>query len=487
MDVDVNFNDMRAVQAAFVMMRQQMTEFQQQLDDSKMTIERLTNENAQLLNAQSVANDEIKRLRDECQSLATKKPVASTSSVKRRSDAEVPGPTSGGKRPKNAKPSGVSAPNNGVPNETVSNNEIGGGNWTIVTTKGQRTAERRAGERRVTPIQLQALDIAAIKGLGVALAGKVAPGEMVLHRLGDEDSSRITFGNEHAKGIVIEHLKNAKVQFNSYNNSDTRKKAFIVRGLMSDGDEEAIKMVRDAVLATEITEPFVVSKFETPYQRHNPSTNRLPLYRIVVPSAVDDKLLLEMRSIGYSRVRVEKMKKSSVVQCHRCQRLHHTTGQCYFSYRCVQCTTQHEHGQCPRATNDALPIGCVNCFDAKLDFTNHTANDLKNCNFYNKLLNDQLQRQQRRQQTQQNQQRTKQGPRGVDSSAFPAMNAGSRMNDKVSADSIKTNSNTVRPGNQDSYAGVLRGGRVGGMSTDQLAELVSTTVKTVLASLLNGV
>lgn len=85
-----------------------------------------------------------------------------------------------------------------------------------------------------------------------------------------------------------------------------------------------------------------------------------------VPSSINDQLLLDIRTMGYCGVRIEAMKRSSVVQCRNCQRLHHATGQCNFKYRCVQCIVPHEYGNCPRPSNPSLPIGCINCFEEKL-------------------------------------------------------------------------------------------------------------------------
>lgn len=48
----------------------------------------------------------------------------------------------------------------------------------------------------------------------------------------------------------------------------------------------------------------------------------------------------------------------------------------------------HTWGNCPRAHNKSLPIGCVNCLDAKLDHSQHTANDLRKCNFVKQVEKD---------------------------------------------------------------------------------------------------
>lgn len=144
-------------------------------------------------------------------------------------------------------------------------------------------------------------------------------------------------------------------------------------------------MIEYAVRSTGIDADIEISRFITAYERFNPNKNRAPLFKLVVPSSVDERLLLGIRVIGYCGVRIEAMKKSGIIQCRKCQRLHHTTGQCNFNYRCVQCVSGHEWGACPRRDNKAIPIGCVNCMEAKLDHTQHTANDLKNCHFVKKI------------------------------------------------------------------------------------------------------
>lgn len=168
------------------------------------------------------------------------------------------------------------------------------------------------------------------------------------------------------------------------------------------------------------------------------------------------------------------MKKSGVIQCHRCQRLHHTTGQCNFNYRCVQCTSPHIRGECPRLTNPNLPIGCVNCAEAKLDFKNHTANDLRNCKYYDNSVEKRQQ-----QSRQQHQQRPKQ----------------QSTTNNIDAESFNINPNSRHEGTNGqpraNYSDVVRSDnngnkKFGGLSTAQIAEIVAITVQSVISRLNDG-
>lgn len=76
------------------------------------------------------------------------------------------------------------------------------------------------------------------------------------------------------------------------------------------------------------------------------------------------------------------MRKSTVIQCKRCQRFQHSTSSCSFNYRCVQCSNNHGPGECPRIKNTKLPLQCCNCVTAGLKNINHTANDLLKCEFF---------------------------------------------------------------------------------------------------------
>lgn len=350
--------------------------------------------------------------------------------------------------------------------------------WSTVTSKTQRKTDRLNGSNKTTPIQLQSLEMDRLRTLGADLAKLTGRNEIFVQRLTDGKQPRIICGSEKAKQIATDYLKNNDIQFNSYNNADTRLKSFIVRGMLGETDADAISMISAAVRDVGVQTEFEVSRFITPYQRHHPLSNRSPLYRITVPGAVADQLLLDIRTIGYCGVRLERMKKSAVVQCRNCQRLHHTTNQCSFRYRCVQCATAHEYGQCPRATNRALPIGCINCLDAKLPHNEHTANDLRNCNFYKQIVEKQQRQQQQRQQnaTQRRQPGTG-GPRLSEAAA----NVGHSVSVKPRnfTDSLPPSSGAA------SYADAVRGG-ISGITAEQLAKIVTVTVQSVLTALAHG-
>lgn len=107
---------------------------------------------------------------------------------------------------------------------------------------------------------------------------------------------------------------------------------------------------------------------------------------VLQPNA-DISKISQINKIGTFHVKIEKMKRSTVIQCKRCQRFNHTANQCSFNYRCVQCIAKHPPGECPRGRNSDLPLGCINCFSNKLKHAGHTANNLEACQYYSNIVN----------------------------------------------------------------------------------------------------
>lgn len=265
-------------------------------------------------------------------------------------------------------------------------------------------------------------------------------------QLGDRKLPLIICKDDLIMAQIIDLLKAANIPFQTYDNEESCPKAFLVRGLSYPSHQDAIDAIKATITALGVSGTIDVSHFETDHLRQNP--DRLPLYRVVVGSTVSGRLLVNIRTIGNFSVRVEKMKKPLFFQCHKCQRFHHMTKQCRFGYRCVQCTAPHARGKCPRTENIALPAECVNCLRAKLDHSGHAANDLKNCALFKKMVE--------------------------------ATNA--CRNIRAAAEEMGKLTNTTWPATR----GANDNRPPDGISADQLAKIIATTVQSVLSSIAGG-
>lgn len=200
--------------------------------------------------------------------------------------------------------------------------------------------------------------------------------------------ARIYPKNDTIKAAIIDELRKHGIEFNSFTNKSDRKRAYIIRGLAHGADDTFIGDIQNTLAAYGIVGDIQVRRFITAGMKRNADTASA-LFAVFVGPNVDDGNIYQIKKIGSFRVVIEKMNKSSVIQCHRCQRFKHTTNQCNYQFRCVQCITVHEPGKCPRKTNNNLPIGCVNCYaSGSPDYCGHTANNLSRCKFYNSSINN---------------------------------------------------------------------------------------------------
>lgn len=160
----------------------------------------------------------------------------------------------------------ITSPIENVNNDFNNKNE----NWTTVTAKNHRKTNTK-GESKVTPIQIEHIGVAELKSLCADLTKKVNKDDMFVHQIGERNTPRIFCESEAAKNTVISHLKDAGIQYNSYNNGETRKKAFIIRGLICDDSSDAINQIHEAILGMGGTVQFQLSLRSMPSEPYLPT------------------------------------------------------------------------------------------------------------------------------------------------------------------------------------------------------------------------
>lgn len=195
-------------------------------------------------------------------------------------------------------------------------------------------------------------------------------------------SVRIYAMTDPYKALIMNHLRAKQIEFNSYTTKLNRKKSYIIRGLPFENDDATCQLITDTLTEHGIYPIVTVQRFNTPGIKRNPKTSQ-SLFQVIFEFDADTSNLGSIKTMGTYRVKIEQQSRSKVMQCKNCQRFQHTASQCNFQYRCVQCITKHQQGICPRKMNKKLPLGCVNCHEAKLDHAGHTANNLQECSFLN--------------------------------------------------------------------------------------------------------
>lgn len=234
-----------------------------------------------------------------------------------------------------------------------------------------------------TPIQLGIYDRKTTSNIHENLV-KYFNGVFAWKQLSPKYPARIYTNDEINKQKIIECLKAGHIEFSSFSNKNDRHRAYIVRGLPEGDDNIIIGKIANALNEHGIIGDCQIKRHITGNMKRNPE-NAASLYAIIVGANTNDKNIGNIKQIGSFKVNIEKMKKSGVVQCRKCQRFNHTANQCNFEYRCVQCTKKHPPGACPRKSNSNLPIDCVNCLAAGFtQHSGHTANNLMMCQFFKK-------------------------------------------------------------------------------------------------------
>lgn len=242
--------------------------------------------------------------------------------------------------------------------------------WTLVNNRREK--------ENISPIQLSTMTPDQSKTLIAQLNRLVKAGEYKWMQKRQASPPKIFTVNSEIKNTIIGFLNDHEYEFNTFADETNKLKSFIIRGICCGSDEENITLIRHTIGSHGCQTGFELERFTTGFQKQNPKNINL-LYRITVPSNFDEKFFANIRTVGVFGVRIEKMKNGNIVQCRNCQRFSHTARQCYFGYRCVKCVMEHEPGNCPRNTNQEIPVACINCHTAGLNHIGHSANQFADC------------------------------------------------------------------------------------------------------------
>lgn len=89
----------------------------------------------------------------------------------------------------------------------------------------------------------------------------------------------------------------------------------------------------------------------------------LPIYLVQVSPDSDISELYKIQYLNNQIVKWEKLNKTEILQCKRCQRLGHAAPNCRMDYRCVKCDKMHNPGECTihKTDNSQKSLFCVLC------------------------------------------------------------------------------------------------------------------------------
>ena len=160
---------------------------------------------------------------------------------------------------------------------------------------------------------------------------------------------------DHYKTIT-DLLINNKTQFYTYTPKNLKPKSIIIKGIRGNFTIDAIKQEISDLNIPEV-DIINLTKFEFDKTR-----TEAYHYLLQISNTSKTKDLFKIKSLAYQRIRWEYLRKPSIFQCRKCQRLGHASKNCYLQYRCVKCANSHEPGNCPiPKDNNKLQLKCANC------------------------------------------------------------------------------------------------------------------------------
>lgn len=155
---------------------------------------------------------------------------------------------------------------------------------------------------------------------------------------------------------IKEAIRETKKPFYTFTPKNEKHVSLILKGIRGDFEADEI---RDEIQNSCDTDTKITKCNKIIFNKKNPER-----FHFLVQLAPGSKVsgVTKIEKLAYQKVRWEKLKKKTIMQCRKCQRLGHTSTNCGMEYRCVKCTEHHEPGMCK--VNHSTPkeeITCVNC------------------------------------------------------------------------------------------------------------------------------
>ncbi|GFS59849.1 nucleic-acid-binding protein from transposon X-element [Trichonephila inaurata madagascariensis] len=125
----------------------------------------------------------------------------------------------------------------------------------------------------------------------------------------------------------------------------------VIRGLPTDFNQEELMSELHAFGFT----PNHISLL-----RNRKTNTNMPLFLVTLPKCPANQDIFNMKTIGFFRVVVEPLNKSSMPpQCYRCQEFFHHSRFCARAPKCLKCSGGHLTSECTKSAK--AQAKCANC------------------------------------------------------------------------------------------------------------------------------
>jgi len=167
-------------------------------------------------------------------------------------------------------------------------------------------------------------------------------------------------------------------QYFTFTNKNDKLQTYLLKGLsVNYTPAEILEYINEL----KIDDLEIIKAFRFSTVKSKTEGKELPIIVIQLSANSKAQSLKEIKYIDGTCVNFEKLRRSGILQCFRCQRYGHVSSNCNMQFRCVKCNENHNPGECkmPDITNKDK-LYCVLCKK-----TGHPAS-WKGCEIYQKLI-----------------------------------------------------------------------------------------------------
>lgn len=197
------------------------------------------------------------------------------------------------------------------------------------------------------------------------------------YKIINKNQIRIISENTPVYKKLISAIREKGLIGHTFNRKEERSYRLVVRNLHHTTPHDAIK---DAFEETgnKVNGEIINARF-------GPDKKPTSTFFVNLQPGPNNKAAKQVKIIYHQIVTIEDPKKrTSIVQCQRCQQYGHSKNYCMRPYRCVKCAESHKTKDCPKVGR-STPATCALCFGP------HPSN-YKGCEVYKEILARRTQR-----------------------------------------------------------------------------------------------
>lgn len=191
------------------------------------------------------------------------------------------------------------------------------------------------------------------------------------YKIINQNQLRINCANVEVYKTIMDIVRKKGLIGHTFNRKDKRPYRIVIKNLHHTTPKTIIKEALEETGNTLIGEIINV--------KYGPEKKPTSTFFANLQPSLKNKTVKSIKFIHHQSVTIEDpVKRTTIVQCQRCQQYGHSKNYCMRPFRCVKCAQSHKTSECPKKDRNT-PAKCALCQGA------HPAN-YKGCEVYREIL-----------------------------------------------------------------------------------------------------